>query len=148
MKVNYKDFDIYVDMDGVLANFDHEKDAVNRFKTEKGFFKRLKPIKSNVKAFNELVKNNYNIYILTASPNEQADKDKIKWCEKHLNINKNRIITMRIGQNKADFVMRPNQPYNLLIDDYNKNCFDFVNRGYEAKQIRPYKTIKRLLNIE
>ena len=41
---------IYVDMDGVLADFNAEPDGVARFRTEKGFFRNLKPLKKNAKA--------------------------------------------------------------------------------------------------
>ena len=142
-----KELNIYCDMDGVLANFNAETDAVKRFATEKGFFKRLKPIRSNVKAIKELIADGYNVYILSASPNKQADIDKIAWLKRHIpQIADGHIILMRNGENKADYVKTFKN--NVLIDDYNKNCFDFVNRGYEARQIAPYHTIRRALNIE
>ena len=74
---------IYCDMDGVLADFNAEPNAVARFKTEKNFFFNLKPIEDNVKGLMELSKH-YDVYILTASPNPRADKDKIKWLKKYL----------------------------------------------------------------
>ena len=65
---------IYVDMDGVLADFNAEPDGVARFRTEKGFFRNLKPLKQNAKALRKLIADgNYNIYILSASPNAAAD---------------------------------------------------------------------------
>ena len=39
---------IYCDMDGVLADFNAENNAVERFKKEKGFFKKLQPIIENL----------------------------------------------------------------------------------------------------
>ena len=74
---------IYCDMDGVVADFNNEPNAVARFKVEKGFFFKLKPIEINVRAVKELAKDN-EIYILTASPNPRADKDKIKWLRTKL----------------------------------------------------------------
>ena len=69
---------IYVDMDGVLADFNAEPDGVARFRTEKGFFRNLKPLKKNAKALRKLIADgNYNIYILSASPNAAADGDKL-----------------------------------------------------------------------
>lgn len=142
-----ENLNIYCDMDGVLANFNGEKNALQRFKTEKGFFKKLKPIKSNIKALNELIKKNVNVFILSASPNTQADNDKRAWLHKYLpNLKQENIIIMRVGQNKADFVKTTEN--NLLIDDYSKNCFDFIHKGYQACMIAPYKTIKRLLHLE
>ena len=52
-----KKLNIYCDMDGVLADFNAEINAVERFKKEKGFFKRLKPFERNVNALRELILN-------------------------------------------------------------------------------------------
>ena len=38
---------IYIDLDGVLADFNSEPDGVLRFAVESGFFKRLKALKKN-----------------------------------------------------------------------------------------------------
>lgn len=138
---------LYCDMDNVLANFKLERNGVGRYEKEKSFFKRLKPIKSNVKALNELLNNeNYNVFILSASPNVSADNDKLEWLKKYLpNLKKENIILMRNGKNKADYVKTTEN--NVLVDDYSKNCLDFVNKGYRAYLIAPYKTIKRVLGL-
>lgn len=110
----------YVDMDGVLANFDRERNAVERFRVEKGFFYKLKPFKNNVKSLRKQIKENKNqIFILTASPNEQADGDKIKWLEKYVpEMKKENIICIRNGQRKVDY-MKTNK--GVLFDDYHLN---------------------------
>ena len=71
---------IYCDMDGVVADFNAEPNAVARFREEKNFFYNLKPIMVNVKAV-EILASNYKVCILSASPNARADKDKIKWLK-------------------------------------------------------------------
>ena len=71
----------YFDMDGVLANFNAEPKAVSRFKTEKGFFYKLKPIKRNIELIYELIEKGEKVRILSASPNKRADKDKRKWLK-------------------------------------------------------------------
>ena len=137
---------IYCDMDGVLANFSRKVRAVERFENEKGFFKNLAPIKTNVESIKLLIENNYNVYILSASPNESADNDKIEWLKKYLPMIKNEnIILMRNGENKADFV-KTNEN-NLLFDDYSKNVNDFLNRGFDSVKIEKYFTIKRYIKI-
>ena len=95
-----KKLNIYCDMDGVLADFNAEINAVERFKKEKGFFKRLKPFERNVRALRKLILNkNVNVYILSASPNARADKDKIKWLKKYMPfIKKENIIKSMITQ--------------------------------------------------
>ena len=44
---------IYCDMDGVIADFNNEPNAVERFATEKGFFKKLHVM--NEWGFNQLL---------------------------------------------------------------------------------------------
>lgn len=39
---------VYCDMDGVLADFDAEPNAVERFRNEKDFFANLTPIAENL----------------------------------------------------------------------------------------------------
>ena len=108
-------------MDGVLADFNNEPQALERFEKEKGFFYNLKPIKENIEFIKALVDSGESVRILSASPNEIADDDKIKWLRKYMPyINKNRIIIIRNGQNKADFVETKGK--NILFDDYGKNC--------------------------
>ena len=40
-KTNQKQTRVYLDMDGVLARFDKAENAIERFASEKGFFKSL-----------------------------------------------------------------------------------------------------------
>lgn len=76
-----------LDMDDTLAHFHEQKNALERFATEKNFFNILKPSKMT-KFIKQLVERNElntkDIFIVSASPNEQADKDKLQWIERHL----------------------------------------------------------------
>jgi len=133
---------IYCDMDGVLANFYKEKNCLERFENEKGFFKRLEPIRNNIKTIKELIKNGYNVYILSASPNEQADNDKKEWLKKYIpELENEHIIIIRNGKNKADYVKTEKD--NILMDDYGKNIKDFENKGYKGYKIGKYRTIRK-----
>lgn len=135
------DLFIYIDMDGVLANFDKEPNAVKRFKIEKGFFKKLQPIKSNVAFVNELIEKGFNVCVLSASPNEDADSDKVAWLKRYLPLLEHYTI-IRNGENKADFVS--SEGINVLFDDWGKNCNDFIARGYRAYKVGKYRTIRRM----
>lgn len=114
---------IFLDLDGTLARF-NVRNALERFDKEEGFFARLKAYK-NIEIVNELAKTN-QLYIISASPNEQADKDKMIWIEKYLpNIKIENITICRLGQNKAQIIQ---DKYNItidkecyLLDDYTKN---------------------------
>ena len=111
---------IYCDMDGVLADFNGEPDGVSRFRTEKGFFKNLKPLKKNVRALRKLIADgNHNVYILSASPNAAADGDKIKWLRKHrIHLADGHIILCRNGEKKVNFMKTAD---GILFDDFGKN---------------------------
>ena len=122
---------IFLDMDGTLARF-NVRNAVNRFTDEKDFFKKLKAYKG-IETINKLCKNG-NCYIISASPHSQADKDKLFWIEKYLyNIPKENILFCRIGENKAEIIKNKlNIAIDkncVLLDDYNKNLFQWVNFG-------------------
>ena len=68
-----------LDMDDTIAHFNKEKKALERFSSEKSFFSNLKPTKLllyiQIAIITKVIDLN-NIYIVSASPNKQADKDK------------------------------------------------------------------------
>lgn len=119
---------IFLDLDGTLAKF-NVPNALTRFKTEKGFFANLKAYKG-IEKINEMAKNYTNyMYIISASPNKQADNDKMLWISKYLpNIKKNHIILCRCGENKASILAKKGLEINkncFLLDDYTKNLIDW-----------------------
>ena len=76
----------------------------------------------------------YQLFIISASPNEQADKDKMVWIQKYLpNVSIDNITLCRIGQNKAQII---EEKYSIkidnncyLLDDYTKNLNEWENFG-------------------
>ena len=134
---------IYCDMDGVVADFNREPNAVARFKVEKGFFANLQPIEVNVQAVAELAREN-EVYILTASPNARADQDKKKWLKKYMPfIKKTNIIICRNGERKVDFMV---SEVGILLDDYGVNLEEWAyKQGNIGYKISKSQTIADLL---
>jgi 5'(3')-deoxyribonucleotidase len=139
---------IFLDLDGTLVQFNVER-ALERFDKEKGFFANLEAFK-NIEIVNELAKKG-NLFIISASPNEQADKDKMKWIKKYLpNICLENITLCRIGENKANIIEKK---YNIeinencyLLDDYSKNLFEWLKKGGTGiKRLTPISDNSRKL---
>lgn len=153
---------VVLDMDDTLAHFNQEKDALKRFSEEKNFFLILKPSKLLLYIQIAIIEHLFdleNVYVVSASPNSQADKDKAKWLEKHFKaLPKENITFTRLGENKATHFMNK---YHLdkkdlskytLIDDYTKNLIEWQkNGGKVLKYINEYNNTKqhyKALNIE
>lgn len=123
---------LFLDMDGTLAMFNSKRNALKRFDNEKGFFSSLKPF-VNINVINEMIKKgNVEIYVISASPNEQADFDKMTWLNTYLpNLPQANICFCRLGQNKAKVIKEQlnididNNCY--LLDDYTKNLIEWNN---------------------
>lgn len=122
---------LFLDMDGTLAKFNSKRNALERFDKEQGFFSSLKPYKY-IEFVNELAtRDNVKVFVISATPNEQADKDKMIWLEKYLpNIDKENICFCRIGTNKAKEIKRQlNIDIDkscLLLDDYTNNLVEWT----------------------
>lgn len=123
---------LFLDMDGTIAMFNSKRNALKRFDNEKGFFQTLKPF-VNINVINEMIKKgNVEIYVISASPNGQADIDKMVWLNTYLpNLSQTNICFCRLGQNKAKVIKDKlnididNNCY--LLDDYTKNLIEWNN---------------------
>ena len=122
---------IFLDLDGTLARF-NVKNALQRFATEEGFFAKLLAYKG-IEEINELAKSG-NVFIISASPNEQADQDKMQWVNKYLPaLPKANIVFCRIGENKAEIIKAQLNitidKSTVLLDDYTKNLVEWESVG-------------------
>ena len=132
---------LFLDLDGTLAKFNNKRNALKRFDNEIGFFANLKPYKY-IEFVNELANSKeINVYVISATPNDQADQDKLIWIEKYLNnVKKENICFSRIGENKAKVIKdKLNITIDnncLLLDDYTKNLIEWQNlNGIGIKRI-------------
>ena len=81
------------------------------------------------------------MYVISATPNDQADQDKLIWIRKYLNnIKEENICFSRIGENKAKVIKdKLNITIDnncLLLDDYTKNLIEWQNlNGIGIKRI-------------
>ena len=122
---------IFLDLDGTVAKF-NVRNALERFDNEIGFFAKLGAYKG-IESVNELAKSGI-IYIISASPNTQADNDKMIWINKYLpNVPLENITMCRVGENKAKII---ESKYSMsisqecyLLDDYTKNLQEWVANG-------------------
>jgi 5'(3')-deoxyribonucleotidase len=112
-------------MDGVIANFNAEPHALKRFAVEKGFFKTLAPMSANLNALRLLNQlKNVRVFILSASPNRQADNDKRDWLKTYApEITSDQIIIMRNGKKKVNYMKTAD---GILLDDYSKNLQEWT----------------------
>lgn len=130
---------IYVDMDGVIANFAKEINALERCRCEQGFFANLEPIMDNVKMVEKLARYN-KVAILTASPNAIADNDKLAWLSKYLPTLVDSAIIVRYSNEK---VKNMRNGVGILFDDYGKNCAQWSKiEGNIACKIEQDKNIE------
>ena len=117
---------LYVDMDGVLVDFQSGIDSLSKedFKKYNGrydeapkIFSLMKPMKDAIFSFN-LLSRYFDTYILSTSPweNSTALQDKQNWVKKHIGkaAKKRLIFSHHKNLNKGDF----------LIDDRTKRGAD------------------------
>lgn len=138
---------VYVDMDGVLVDFQSGIDSLTEEQRESfkdglddvpGIFSKMKPVEGAIEAYEELTRH-FDVYILSTAPwnNPSAWTDKLLWVKKYLGdlAHKRLILSHNKHLNDGDF----------LIDDRTANgAGDF--KGEHVKFLNE-SFVKKLLTI-
>jgi len=123
---------VFVDMDGVLAKFNHVQSEEELY--EKGYFANLEPLPTVVDGMKRYIKENpdKDIYILSAYLTESpyALQEKNEWLDRYLpEISSDHRIFCPCGKPKADYIIGGIQKTDILIDDYTKNLVQWKEQG-------------------
>jgi 5'(3')-deoxyribonucleotidase len=129
---------VYVDMDGVLADFFgeiarehdveywreiHRRDlGIDQIAQEPGFFKML-PVLPNAKHLIKGVMDLATNYSILSSPLmsnvEASSKEKMQWLLRHLNNHQPQAVIF--DHEKYKYAQQPDETPNILIDDWDTN---------------------------
>jgi len=134
--------EVYVDMDGVLADFfgpvakhhgvtDWRKarkqravggGKIDKIASKPGYFKNLKPLPHAGKLINGVLKIAHDYNILSSpmlSCVEQSTREKSEWLQKHLRKHPPRAVLF--DHEKFKYAKQADGTPNILIDDYDTN---------------------------
>ncbi len=146
---------IFIDMDGTLAEWrnitikiEHDEDrfkvlsTLNEILLTPGYYSSLKPHKEMLEAMEELNKS-YDVYILSCAIPKDGDPnpelEKIEWLSEYAPyIDKDHMIFVPDGNNKADYIPDGIKSEDYLIDDYTKNLLDFEKAGGKGIKLCNY----------
>lgn len=149
---------LYIDLDGVMADFDkyflqefgvesQKLDDPTLWKWINGhgnFFRNLPVCEGALEFFRSV--EHLNPTILTACPKTNyatAAVQKRQWVYEHLSKDVT-VIPMLGGKNKCLFMHAPG---DVLIDDFEKNCIPWTEHGGYAILHKDFKTTRDNLNL-
>ena len=108
---------LYIDMDGVLVDFQSGIDQISGSDREKfkpdfddvpGIFSKMMPVDGAIESFEKLSKH-FDVYILSTAPwkNSSAWSDKLNWVKKYLGeyAHKRLILSHNKNLNKGDYLI-------------------------------------------
>jgi len=144
---------LYMDMDGVLVDFQSGIDALseeeketykNQLDNVPGIFSKMKPIEGAIESYKELTKY-FDVYILSSGPwnNPSAWSDKLVWIKEYLGdlAYKKLIISSNKNLNIGDYLIddRPNNG----AKDFEGELIPFRSKEFPDS---PFKNWNDILN--
>lgn len=118
----------FIDMDGTLAKWKYVDDLEELYR--ENYYLNLEPLINMLNVTKEMIKNNENVYILSAylTDSKYARSEKEMWLQKYLpELDKNKYIFIGYGYKKSNAIQIKED--DILIDDYTENLVDWRNNG-------------------
>lgn len=135
---------IFIDMDGTIAEY--RADTGSRY-LEKGYFCGLLPYQSMIRATKRLIRDGYDVYILTTVCTIDAILEKESWLDRYLpELSGSRRLYATPDKPKNAFLPGGQHKNDILIDDHTPNLLAW--HGTAIKAIHPLNHRKGIWNGE
>lgn len=128
---------LFVDMDGTMARFYDQPDAVRRYRTDNGFFLSLGAYENLILALKSLMAEDVRVIILSAVDSDIRQRSilqKTEWLKMHFGRCPEAYFPPT-GSSKAAYVKKNVTDLNgdcWLLDDYSKNLLEWTGAGGSA----------------
>ncbi len=121
---------IFVDMDGTIAYW--EAGASYEEVCTAGYFLNLEPVHCMINAIRYLIRNEYDVYVLSAVIDKNREREKRAWLRMYLpEVKKENYIFVPCGENKADYISDKCEN-DILLDDYSENLHGWHGIGIKV----------------
>ena len=122
---------LYVDMDGVLAEFRYVNSEAELY--EKGYFLNLKPMKNVISGITYFMEDHpeIEVYVLSAylEGSRWALQEKSMWLNRHFpQLEEEHQLFVKCGEYKSSVPLDDEQAF--LLDDHSPNLLDWENAGH------------------